>query len=87
MAANPLDKILRPRFPACAVGFEKDAIAAVQLERGRGGFVVKRAASLPCPPIWCARFDESNVGDPAELAAALSDLLTSAAFCANASGR
>jgi hypothetical protein len=79
MASNPLDKILRPRFPACAVGFEKDAIAVVQLERGRGGFVVKRAASVALPAdLVRPGFDESNVADPAELAAALSDLLTSA---------
>ena len=79
MASNPLDKILRPRFPACAVGFEKDAIAVVQLERGRGGFVVRRAASVTLPAdLVRPGFDESNVGDPAELAAALSDLLTSA---------
>src|SRR5216684_7717098 len=79
MAANPLDTILRPRFPACAVGFEKDAIAVVQLERGRGGFVVKRAASVTLPPdVVRPGFDESNVSDPAELATALSDLLTSA---------
>jgi len=79
MASNPLDKILKPRFPACAVGFEKDAIAVVQLERGRGGFVVRRAASVTLPAdLVRPGFDESNVGDPAELAAALSDLLTSA---------
>ena len=79
MPSNPLDKILKPRFPACAVGFEKDAIAVVQLERGRGGFVVKRAASVTLPAdLVRPGFDESNVGDPAELAAALSDLLTSA---------
>ena len=79
MASNPLAKILRPRFPACAVGFEKDALAVVQLERGRGGFVVKRAASVALPAdLVRPGFDESNVADPAELAAALSDLLTSA---------
>src|SRR5712692_10458869 len=79
MASNPLDKILKPRFPACAVGFEKDAIAVVQLERGRGGFVVRRAASVTLPAdLVRPGFDESNVGDPAELAAALSDLRPSA---------
>jgi hypothetical protein len=79
MASNPLDKILRPRFPACAVGFEKDAIAVVQLERGRGGFVVKRAASVMLPAdLVRPGFDENNIGDPADLAAALSDLVTSA---------
>jgi hypothetical protein len=79
MASNPLDKILRPRFPACAIGFEKDAIAVVQLERGRGGFAVKRAASVTLPEnLVRPGFDESNVSDSAELAVALSDLLTSA---------
>src|SRR5258708_26686801 len=79
MASNPIEKILRPRFHACAVGFEKDAIAVVQLERGRGGFVVKRAASLTLPPdVVRPGFDESNVSDPTDLATALSDLLTSA---------
>ena len=79
MSANPLDKLLKPRFPSCAVGFEKDAIAAVQLERGRGGFVVRRAASIALPAgLVRPSFDESNMRDPAEVAAALSDLLTSA---------
>src|SRR5438094_10030952 len=79
MSSNPLDKILRPRFPACAVGFEKDAIAVVQLERGRDGFAVKRAASVNLPvDLVRPGFDEGNIGDPADLAAALSDLLTSA---------
>ena len=79
MPSNPLDKLLKPRFPACAVGFEKDAAAVVQLERGRDGFAVKRAASITLPAdLVRPGFDESNVGDPAELAAALSDLLTSA---------
>ncbi|HSP63493.1 MAG TPA: hypothetical protein VLQ90_10970 [Pyrinomonadaceae bacterium] len=79
MSSNPLDKILRPRFPAFAVGFEKDAIAVVQLERGRGGFVVKRAASVNLPAdLVRPGFDETNLSDPAELAAALSDLLASA---------
>src|SRR5437899_2305568 len=72
MSSNPLDKILRPRFPACAVGFEKDAIAVVQLERGRGGFAVKRAASVNLPAdLVRPGFDEGNIGDPADLAAAL----------------
>jgi hypothetical protein len=79
MSSNPLGKLLKPRFPACAVGFEKDAIAVVQLERGRGGFAVKRAASLALPAdLVRPGFDESNLGDPAEMATALSDLLTGA---------
>ncbi len=79
MPANPLDKLLKPRFPACAVGFEKGAASVVQLERGRSGFIVKRAASLALPAdLVRPSFDESNLGDPSELATALSDLVTSA---------
>ena len=51
----------------------------VQLERARGTFVVKRAASLELPAdLVRPNFDERNLGDPSELAAALSDLATSA---------
>ncbi len=78
MPANPLDKLLKPRFPSCAVGIDS-AASVVQLERAREGFVVKRAASVNLPPdLVRASFDESNIGDPAELARALSDLLASA---------
>lgn len=52
--------------------------SVVQLDRSRGGFVVRRAATLNLPPdLIHAGFDESNV-EPAGLAAALSDLATSA---------
>src|SRR5258708_22672361 len=74
-----LAKLLQPRFPSCAVGIETDIASGVQLERGRGGFVVKRAASVNLPTdLVRANFDENNIGDPAELTSALSDLITSA---------
>jgi hypothetical protein len=51
----------------------------VQLDRGRGGFVIKRAASVNLPPdLVRANFDESNISDPAELTSAFSELMTSA---------
>jgi len=79
MPANPLDKLLKPRFPPCAVGIDSGAAAVVQLERARGGFLVKRAASINLPPgLMRAGFDESNIDDPAELIRALSDLLAGA---------
>jgi len=50
----------------------------VQLDRSRGAFIVKRAATLNLPPeLIRANFDESNV-EPARLAEALSDLAMSA---------
>ena len=79
MSSNPLDRLLRPRFPACAVGFEKGAASVVQLERGRGGFVIKRAASIAlAADLIRPGFDESNLSDPSELATSLSELVTSA---------
>src|SRR5207302_3058576 len=73
------DKLLKPRFPSCAVGIDSGAASVVQLDRARGGFVVKRAALIDLPPdLIRAGFDESNIGDPTELASALRDLVTSA---------
>ena len=73
-----LAKLLQPRFPSCAVGIETGIASVVQLDRGRGGFVVKRAASINLPPdLVRASFDEDNFSDPAEVAGALSDLITS----------
>jgi hypothetical protein len=79
MPSNLFTKLLSPRFPSCAVGIEKEATAVVQLERGRGGFVVKRAASISLPPdLLRPNFDESNIAEPSELVAALAELQTSA---------
>src|SRR5213080_4547547 len=73
------DKLLKPRFPSCAVGIDSGAASVVQLDRARGGFIVKRAALIDLPAdLIRAGFDESNIGDPTELASALRDLVTSA---------
>ena len=51
----------------------------MQLERGRGGFVVRRAAAIDLPPDAVRPgFDESNLTNPSELVGALTDLVTSA---------
>ncbi|HXT61848.1 MAG TPA: hypothetical protein VN696_02310 [Pyrinomonadaceae bacterium] len=74
-----LDKLLQPRLPACAVGIKTGTASVVQLERARGSFVVKRAATIDLPKnVVRASFDESNLLDPSGLAAALTDLATSA---------
>ena len=79
MPANPLDKLLKPRFPACAVGIDSNHASVVQLERSRGGFQIKRAAEISLPAgLVRASFEESNIEDPSELARALSDLLAGA---------
>jgi hypothetical protein len=74
-----LDRLLQPRFPSSAVGIKTGTASVVQLERSRGAFVVKRAATINLSPdVIRSSFDESNVLDPGALAAALTDLATSA---------
>ena len=79
MAANPLDRLLKPRFPSAAVGIEGDGASVVQLDRAKGAFIVKRAASVSLPAqVVRPGFESSNIREPVELATALTDLITSA---------
>ncbi|MGH9932550.1 MAG: hypothetical protein ACREA9_25380 [Pyrinomonadaceae bacterium] len=77
---NPLSKLVNPRYPSTALGFEKGIVTMVQLERGRGGSSsLKRAATVALPEsLICPSFEEPNISDPAELSAALRDTATSA---------
>jgi len=78
--ANPLSRLVNPRYPSTALGFEKGIAALVQLERGRrGSFSLRRAATVALPEsLIHPSFDEPNISDPRELQAALKDLATSA---------
>lgn len=74
-----LDKLLQPRLPSAAVGIESSAASVVQLDRARGAFVIKRAATVNLPAnLIKASFDESNIAEPDALIESLSDLVTSA---------
>jgi hypothetical protein len=76
---TPFHKLVRPRLPAAAIGIESDLVSIVQLERARGGFVIRRAASLNLPPeLIKANFDQPNISNHAEVVRALTDLATSA---------
>jgi hypothetical protein len=77
---NPLAKLVNPRYPATALGFEKGIATMVQLERGRGGsFSLRRAATVALPETLIRpSFEEPNISDPAELTVALRELATSA---------
>lgn len=73
------DKLLKPRFPSCAVGIAHGTASVAQLERARGRYLVKRAATLNLAPnLIHSSFDENNIADPNELIDAFSDLVTSA---------
>jgi hypothetical protein len=79
MPRSPLHKLVRPRFPSSAVGIESNVASVVQLDRARGGFVVKRAASIDFKPgLIQPSFNQPNLTDAREVARALSDLTTSA---------
>lgn len=76
---NPLSKLVNPRYPATALAFEKGSATMVQLERGRGSFRLKRAATVALPEALVRPgFDEPNITNPGELSAALKDLAASA---------
>jgi hypothetical protein len=77
--ANPLTKLIHPWYPSNAIGFEKGLLTMVQLERGKGTSTIKRAATVALPEsLISPSFDEPNISNPSGLAAALSDLATSA---------
>jgi Tfp pilus assembly PilM family ATPase len=76
---NPFQKLISPRLPQAAVGLSGEAASAVQLERRGGGLAVRSAGLLPLPSgLVRPGFDEANVADPASLAGALAELLSSA---------
>ena len=79
MPRSPLHKLISPRFPSAAVGIESNVASIVQLDRARGGFLVKRAASIDLRPgLIQPSFDQPNLTDPKEVGRALADLATSA---------
>lgn len=79
MVDNPLNRLVTPRWPAAAIGLEAGEASAVLLERRRGVFTIKRAATITLPQeLVHPSFEEANVSDMNELAEALAQLVTSA---------
>lgn len=78
--AKLLSKIVTPWYPSSALGLEKGIASLVQLERGRvGESRLRRAASVNLDEsLIRPSFNESNLNDIGELAAALSELAASA---------
>jgi Tfp pilus assembly PilM family ATPase len=76
---NPLSKLINPRLPMAAIGLERATASAVLLQRQRGQFSLRRAATITLPESTLRpSFDEPNVSSTGELADALAELVTSA---------
>jgi hypothetical protein len=77
---NPLSKLTKPWYPTTALGLEKSVASIVEVDRSRGkGYILRRAATIGLgESLIQPSFDQPNIPDPSELAAALSDLATSA---------
>jgi hypothetical protein len=75
-----ISKIVSPRYPAAAIGLDKDIISVVQLERARGNAcAIRRAATFTLgDSLIQPRFDQTNIVDPIQLTTALSELVASA---------
>jgi hypothetical protein len=76
--SNPLTKLIKPRWPAAAVGLTGEGAAVVALDRRRDAFVVRRAGYVPLPAeLLHPSFEESNLADVGELADTLGELVQS----------
>lgn len=70
-----LNRILRPRFPAAAIGLERGGAGIVSLEKRRGRLVLRRAGYVAFDEtVFRPKFDDVNIFDPGEFTAALADL-------------
>jgi Tfp pilus assembly PilM family ATPase len=74
--ANIFTRILKPRWPAAAVGLTGEGAAVVALDRRRNTLVVRRAGYVPLPEgLVRPGFEETNVSDAGELADVLGELV------------
>jgi hypothetical protein len=75
---NPLSKLVKPWYPSTALGLEKGIASIVEVDRGRGkarGYSLRRAATISLDEsLIRPAFDQANISNPGELAAALSEL-------------
>ena len=79
MSPKPFSKLVNPRLPSAALGIESSNATVVHLERGRNGFVLKRAATATLPQgLIHPSFDEPNITDTQALVNLLSEVALSA---------
>ncbi len=77
--AKLISKLVKPWYPSNALGLEKGFASIVDLDRPNKIYNLRRAATIELPPpLLQPSFDSRNIADQGELAAALSELATSA---------
>jgi len=77
---NSFSRLIKPRLPSAALGLTGEGAGVVSLERRRDGtLLVRRAGYVPlAEELVRPNFDEPNVADAGELAAAVEGLAASA---------
>jgi hypothetical protein len=76
---NPFSKLINPRLPMAAIGLERGSASAVLLQRQRGQFALKRAATITLPTnLLHPNISEQNIANFDEMADALAELVASA---------
>ena len=74
-----IHKILRPRLPVTALSLSASEAAVVQLERQKGTFALRRAATVPLPAgLLRPDFTAHNIANPVQLCDLLAELSESA---------
>lgn len=75
-----LSFLTQPNFPKAAIGFEKETVAALSLQReGRGMFGIKQAATVDLPKgLLTPSFLEQNISNQRELSVLLEEAVNSA---------
>ena len=77
---NSFSRLIKPRLPSSALGLTGEGVAVVSLDRRRDGtLLVRRAGYVPLAEgLVRPNFDEPNVSDAGELAAAIQTLAANA---------
>lgn len=72
-----LSAITQPNYPKAAIGFEKDSITALALQKeGRGQYGIRQAATVDLPAnLLTPSFLETNIASPRELSVMIEEAL------------
>ena len=72
-----LSAITQPNYPKAAIGFEKDSITALALQKeGRGQYGIRQAATIDLPAhLLTPSFLETNISSPRELSVLIEEAL------------